>query len=187
MTQRPDGYRRYENDVDLRRARGIRARGARSRRLDGGARARLAARRAGGHEQSSSDRPARSSSSRCARRSRSSSRRRSTCIWEACSRDRPERARGPRAPRHGVVHRGHDGGARVARARRALQPAALDRTSGGCRHAARPHARVSRGAHSRVRTEGDRHRPDQPVARPRHAHGRRAPPRRRDGRARWRS
>ncbi len=144
MTQRPDGYRQLRERRRVRCARGLRARSARSRRLDGGTRARLAARRTGGHELSSSDRPARSSSSRFAKHSRSSSRQTSTRIWEACSRDRPERARGPRAPRHGVVHRGDDRGAGVARARRALQPAPLDRATRRSRHAARPHARVSR-------------------------------------------
>ena len=78
----------------LRRARGLRARSARTRRVDGGTRARLAARTCRRSRASSSDRPARSSSSRFAKRSRSSSRQRSTRIWEACSRDRPERARG---------------------------------------------------------------------------------------------
>ena len=52
----------------------------------------------------------------------------STRICEGCSRDRPLRARRPRAARHGVLRRGDDRGSRVARARRAPQPAALGRS-----------------------------------------------------------
>ena len=48
MTQRPDGYRRGRHC--LRRSRGIRARGPRPRRLDGGPRDGMAARRPRGHE-----------------------------------------------------------------------------------------------------------------------------------------
>ena len=126
---------------------------------------------------------------RFARRSRSSSTPTSTPNCEACSRERPVRARGPRAARHGVVHRGD--GRRCSRRSRGA--------SSQCRSAS------SRGPRAPTRCSGScpRYRgggstpvyalkeivivPDEPRARPRHAHGRGAPARRRDGRARSRS
>ena len=69
MTQRPDGYRALRGRHRLRRARSLRARGARAWRLDGGSRDRLAARRRGGHGHRRRARRARSTSSRCAKRS----------------------------------------------------------------------------------------------------------------------
>ena len=143
---------------DVRRARGVRARGARARRVDGRLSRSRGCSACPRSRPSWSGRPEPSSSSRCARRWRSSSRQRSTRIWEACSRDRPLRARRARAPRHDVVRRGDDRGARLARARRALQPAAVDRPASRRRHAARAHAGVPRGAVVGVRAQGDRDR-----------------------------
>ena len=76
MTQRPEGYRQVRVGDDLRRARGVRGRGARARGVDGRPRDRVAPRRARADRGRRSGRRAPSSSSRWARRSRSTSRRR---------------------------------------------------------------------------------------------------------------
>ena len=185
MTQRPQTATALRERRRLRRARGLRARGARARRLDGRARARLAAR--------ASEVTAVVVGPTCAEHLEPV---REALALElpADERDhlrglfsvsRPLRARRARAPRHGVVHRGDGGGARVARARRALPArSASSAPSGRDGHLHRAHARVPRRHGPRVLAQGDRHHARQPGTRPRRTPGRRAAARRRDRRAR---
>ena len=170
----------------LRRPRGLRARGARSRRLHGRARDRVAARRARRHR-----RRRRADARRAARAGARGvdtrpHRRPTATICEACSREpsRPGRARRPAAARHGVVHRGDGRGADRARARRALPAAPLRRSSARRERVPRAHAGPSRGRERRLLAQGDRRHADEPDARPGRAPGRGPPPRRRDGPAR---
>ena len=181
MTQRPGRLPQVRDGRGLRRARGVRARGARTRRVDGRPRARLAARRARGH----------------GRRRRPDARR----AARAGARGALARALGRRARPSArlvpmIVLSEHDVRelldmescieamtevlASLARGELynplrsiARPPEAPTRCSGSCpRTAAAPTPAYALKEIVIV--------PDEPVARPRHAHGRRPPARRRD-------